>query len=359
MKGFFYHGKSALSVIIFLLFFSWASFAQTNIDEVQRKLRRQNQQLKQQLSQTKMTRVKYLTLLRSMKIRNELPPLNTLQPHIQKLGHILIRGSTLYHDAVDKSHKSLTPETRSTKSQMEHHQRKVVESGGLLASGTAISAAGKTGVGLSSALMILKAGKDLRDIYQVGKGRASPEQIRHIIPHVVMAWDKMKGPMNLPKVDFFTRVEGQFLEPGNSIKVQGNIKGTRTFSSTSPRFLSLFGWDPMTDSITTTVDSYMKTTTNFSGKDWNIYAKNITGLSPTSTANELTWTVYTKYHDSDIYRSTGVHYRSPIVPSNTTGTGWNTFPSNNWNQSYQNNSFRQQHNFHQIQTYRPPTFRNF
>lgn len=302
-SGFLLH-EGVLASLLCLMVTSSTAFAQ---DDLTRDARLQMQQQERELKQLQSA-------------------MRTMQPRLLHVGKALSRGSTLC-----ASHLGADLNQVDAVQLQNHAAGKVRDTAGNLALRTALSGAGRAGAKLGGVLTVAGVAKDMWDVYQVGSGKASPESIRHIVPHVVMAWDALKGPRNLPRMDFHTNIDLRHLEPGFSIRTTGYIKGTRFFSSTAPPEISAFGWDPMTDSITTIVRTHMETHTKINGRDWNRHIREMNGLPHSSPSNVLVRTVYSKYADSDICRSSRVHYSSPIVPTyNNQGVGRHQWTPPQW-----------------------------
>jgi hypothetical protein len=234
--------------------------------------------------------------------------------------------------------RGLTLSGKLDAARLEHHAAGAIgDTAGGLAVQTALGTAGRTGQMAGAALTAASTGLKMRDIWLVGSGRASPETIRHIIPHAVMAWEALRGPINLPSQDFRVTFRGTYQEPGMRMQTSGYVTGTRTFSSRAPRALAAFGWHPYTDSMVQTYRSYAETRTVMNGRDWQLHLNSlqgVRGLSPTSTSNFMLWQSYTKLTPAGTYTPMGPMRISRIAPSSTIGTmpHWTTTPPSTWQQ---------------------------
>lgn len=104
-----------------------------------------------------------------------------------------------------------------------------------------------SGPWLGAALTLYELNKNLMTAAQVGRGEASPEKLRNIIPHVIGAWDKIKGPENLAFSSSIIPIASYKDSGFQKIQEFGYIKMDRQFFTTAPREIGRYGFDPYTD----------------------------------------------------------------------------------------------------------------
>jgi hypothetical protein len=130
----------------------------------------------------------------------------------------------------------------------------------------------KPGVGdwLGAGMTLYKINQEFKTITEVGTGAADPHKLMGIIPHVIMAWDMIKGPENLPfqsiKIPIIRRDDyGCFV-----VEKYGTINIDKTYLTTAPGYIGRYGFDPSTDIINRriTIQSYQLET--FNGNQFSI-----------------------------------------------------------------------------------------
>jgi len=93
-------------------------------------------------------------------------------------------------------------------------------------------------------------GLTLTDIWMVAKGRAEPDKLIGTIPHVVMAWDTIKGPEDHPWQQVTTNSQQKLLGWHLEVQQWGTRVTDTRFTSTAPGLIGRYGYDPATDTIT-------------------------------------------------------------------------------------------------------------
>ena len=101
--------------------------------------------------------------------------------------------------------------------------------------------------------------------------------------HLVLAWDLVKGPMNLPFRSSTTPVDRLYDDGALKIQTWGVQTIQQYYSSNAPDWPGLrdYGYDPLTDTLSTTVHTMIRTTET-SGLSWSDWASQ---SSRTTSAN--------------------------------------------------------------------------
>jgi|GEM_PF-2715860 len=160
----------------------------------------------------------------------------------------------------------------------------------------AISSTGKKIIGLElglssipyvrragTAITVVEAGKAMWDAWRVGTGRAEPNVLRSTIPHVIQAWDAMKGPQNLPTQSFSTQINRNYNDGALKMQTQVNQTFRQDFSTTAPGKIGNYGYDPYTDKIIRQTKTYSTQTTSFNGNQFNKMYQSQRSAMPTYT----------------------------------------------------------------------------
>lgn len=162
----------------------------------------------------------------------------------------------------------------------------------------------KAGAIVGGAQMLLEFGGKMWDAYKVGTGRADPHILQSSIPHVVMAWDAIKGPENLPTLNF-TPVISSDDDGAWKIKTQGYQISQQNFFTTAPGHIGKFGFDPYTDSIPRQTTTHTFTQTEFNGSQFN---KTYQNLIPQTPIISPTGPIY---NPAKIYTSPPIYTQPP------------------------------------------------
>lgn len=123
--------------------------------------------------------------------------------------------------------------------------------------------------GAGTLIVAGKAGIDMWNVWRVGTGRAEPDILSSIIPHVTQAWDSIKGPKNLPSQTFTTRFNNLYDDGALRSHTYGITTYRQDFSTTAPGRIGNYGFDPFTDKLNlqTTTRTYRYET--FRGSEFN------------------------------------------------------------------------------------------
>jgi len=94
---------------------------------------------------------------------------------------------------------------------------------------------------------VIDTGKKLYDAYKVGTGRASPEILRGTVPHMVMAWETLRGPENNKWYKTTENFNNTFVDGNWKIHQMGSKVTEKITTSTAPGYIGKYGYDPNTD----------------------------------------------------------------------------------------------------------------
>jgi hypothetical protein len=119
------------------------------------------------------------------------------------------------------------------------------------------------------------------NIWRVGTGRAEPDILKDIIPHVVLAYDIIKGPKNIPSQVFTTPLNQSFNDGSWKMQMQGTKIIHQEFSTTAPGTIGHYGFDPYTDRIVRQTSMQSIKIENFDGSRFNrMYQNAIPKIEP-------------------------------------------------------------------------------
>ena len=119
------------------------------------------------------------------------------------------------------------------------------------------------------------------NIWRVGTGRAEPYVLMDTIPHVVMAWDVMKGPKNIPIQTFITPINYSYNDGSWKSQTWGTKITHQEFSTTAPGKIGHYGFDPYTDNLLRRTSMQTIKIENFDGSRFNrMYQNTIPKIEP-------------------------------------------------------------------------------
>lgn len=130
---------------------------------------------------------------------------------------------------------------------------------------TAVPNIGRIPVGAGTAYSLWNTGNTMRNIWRVGTGRAEPDVLRSTVPHVVQAWDAIKGQKNLPNKTSITPIYRSYDDGALRIETYGIQKTRQTFSTTAYNTIGKYGYDPSIDTIIRQDTIYTTQRVTFSG----------------------------------------------------------------------------------------------
>lgn len=127
--------------------------------------------------------------------------------------------------------------------------------------------------GAGTALSVVRLFSSFRSAYEVGTGRASPSQLNSIVPHVVLACNRLGTPIDfngMQNLEWATPIG--FSGPGLSHNITGHSLSIQTRR------------DPMTDALITTSRTHTTSRSRMNGAQfnafWNRYQNNLKMTRP-------------------------------------------------------------------------------
>lgn len=108
--------------------------------------------------------------------------------------------------------------------------------------------------------------------------------------HLVLAWDLLKGPQHLPFRSTITPIARLYDDGALRRQTWGVQTTDEYYSSTAPDWPGLrkYGYDPLTDTISRTVHTVIRTTETFDGGQFNSMYQNPQG-SPVGARSKSEW----------------------------------------------------------------------
>jgi hypothetical protein len=201
--------------------------------------------------------------------------------------------------------------------------RQAIQQVGETTLGLLIQNTGELGANLVTAYEAGRFAWDLHRISQVGLGRASPESIRWIVPHLVEPWQQLAGPANRPSQSEQISQHLFFSDGAWNTKVDSFSTINTTYSSSAPGLIGNWGFDP-------TTDRFSKQTTTQSYRVDTFQAPNFEWINSTpSTPTDFNSPIFTA---PDLMRSAPTQpvinnswMRNTSVPSFTAPPAFNSF----------------------------------
>ena len=134
---------------------------------------------------------------------------------------------------------------------------------------------------LGAVWTLIDFNRNMWNAYRVGTGRAEPDVLKSTIPHVVMAWDAMKGPKNTPIQTFISPINYSYNDGSWKSQTWGTKITHQEFSTTAPGKIGHYGFDPYTDNLLRRTSMQTIKIENFDGSRFNrMYQNTIPKIEP-------------------------------------------------------------------------------